>query len=838
MGDENKAKIFKLDTGSQIKITKKGKIKLPRKSKDYDGIIKLNSIFNAIDAAWQKNGKIDGDEWNLVNKLYAIIGKDQDKPTINSAELDWLNTFTNTDDVKKFIEDRYNELFPEGKAEEVVTTLKEQNTDNKVKQVVEVTEEEAAGQAPAAAANREATAKTELQNRNAALNDKVATLANELEEAVTAQGAEYTVREGDRLWNIAVDELKKQEITKPTDRQIIDMLAKIKKLNPELDINFIKIGQKIKLPAKAVTPPAEVDFKDKTEAEQIAAIKDMSLQQLDDLAGRVVYKGNDDKDGDLKDLGNNVKKAIVKRAVELYKEGKGDPANLTNLLKIRTLIKWVNFGEEELPASDKLVQVPDGTKDKDAAQKVFNAANALLAEVANCKPEEIEIEEGRGSEQKYKWKNADYNGKWINFIEYDSGEIEVRIYYKKDNNGSDIAEVKYVFDGDNMTGYADTEHTSGKYGCIITGGIEKEAILALVNKVFNNDPTKEQLRDDILETFFEVTGESEDKTYKFNPTKPMNADEQKRFEEVLNESGNEKMKAAYKAYLDNQKAAGLVTVPKGTPEGVQEVFDEANEFLTELANMENKPGVVSERFSDHYEFKTAVGGKKVTICKYDDGTIKIYINSNTDKRYTRASGVKYDANEVMYEIGKNGKIIGWYNNIDYSNEAMDGKITEGIDQAAIEELARKIFNNGEKAESFQDVGNYYVGARIGYDLYKQVKGAGSGDGADILNGGEITKDNIIGVIEGFNAKGSLYDDQCITEFLRNELFLTKDTVLKPANYLLKKAESVNLTNSPEYTNLKKAMEDYRSYPFDHYAQEVDKCIDALINKIKEIEAKK
>lgn len=833
MGDENKAKIFKLDTGSQIKITKKGKIKLPRKIKDEEssGIIKLNSIFNAIDAAGQKNGKIDGnDEWNLVNKLYAIIGKDQDKPTINSAELAWLNTFTNEDDVKKFIEDKYNELFPDNKPKEVVATIGDQNTDNIVKQVVEVTEEEEVTE-EVIVVTEQATAKTELQNRNAALNNKVATLADELEETVTAQGAEYTVRNGDRLWNIAVDELKKQEITKPTDRQIIDMLAKIKKLNPDLDINFIKIGQKIKLPENAVTPPAEVDFKDKTEAEQIAAIKDMSLQQLDDLAGRVVNTG--DGDGDLNNLGNDVKKAIVERAVELYKEGKGDPANLTNLLKIRTLIKWVNFGEEELPASDKLVQVPDSTKDKDAAQKVFNAANALLAEVANCKPEEIEIEEGRGSEQKYKWKNADYNGKWINFIEYDSGEIEVRIYYKKDNNGSDIAEVKYVFDGDNMTGYADTEHTSGKYGCIITGGIEKEAILALVNKVFNNDPTKEQLRDDILETFFEVTGESEDKTYKFNPKSPMNQKEQANFEEVLNESSNEKMKAAYKAYLGNQKAAGLVTVPKGTPEGVQEMFNEANAFLVEAANQ--GPKVTIQRDSDNDMCEIKVDGKWIRLRKYDNGLVNVLISNNTEKR-----DAGKDLAEVEYSIDEDGNIFGYYNN-DHSNQKMDGFIESGINKDEILALVSKIFNNGEKAESFQDVGNYYVGARIGYDLYKQVKGAGSGNAADIINN-QITEDNVIGVIDKFNVLSYKNDDdQCITMFLHSQWGLGRSTAAIPAAKLLLKAEQLGLQDTQEYTRLKGAYNCYTNASStnrsigsgQNEATSIDDAMNALIKMIQE-----
>ena len=239
----------------------------------------------------------------------------------------------------------------------------------------------------------------------------------------------------------------------------------------------------------------------------------MKLAELDKLAGRVVNTG--DGDGDLKELGNDVKKAIVDRAVELYKEGKGDPSNLDHIYNIRTLVKWVTFDT-----------------------------------------------------------NAEKN------------------------------QVK-----------------------------QKEMV------------------EQILETFFEVTGEGEAKTYTFKPSQALDQAQKEKFETVLNESGNEGMKAAYKAYLDNQKAAGLVTVPDGTPEGVQEMFDEANAFLLEVAGMEKK-SIKTGRNDDkgYYWCTVDVDGKWIHIRKYDDGKVQINISNNTEARDTDTDGTKYGGAEVGYVI--------------------------------------------------------------------------------------------------------------------------------------------------------------------------------------------
>ena len=94
----------------------------------------------------------------------------------------------------------------------------------------------------------------EAKKRNAQLKAKVDTLVGELGD-VTAQEKEHEVKKGDRLWNIAIKQLNEQGVTNPSTQQIINMIAQIKKLNPEMDINNLKIGQKIKLPAAKTDPP-------------------------------------------------------------------------------------------------------------------------------------------------------------------------------------------------------------------------------------------------------------------------------------------------------------------------------------------------------------------------------------------------------------------------------------------------------------------------------------------------------------------------------------------------------------------------------------------------------
>ena len=772
MSDESIKFSFNKNKKVYVEVKSDGTIVHGKKDKSKQ----LATIFEQIAALNDNTTMIDSAEERKLVKMLRAIFSLGDSENIDKDELKWINEL-GTNDVKNYIEAKYNALkgnitkeylvTDEELAKPKVDTEKQQARDNIIKgladrvqavegatadgqqvykethgkrffifnennefcEVVEqggnyviqdnavikpddiaedqqvVAEREAAAQIQAQKA-ADQQRRNQIKTSNDQLSSKVDTLVKDLGD-VTAQKGEYEVKIGDRLWNIAIEQLNKQEVTNPSTQQIINMIAQIKKLNPEMDINNLKIGQKIKLPATEVESPKgdDQDFVKKDETEQIKLIKEMNLEELCKLAGRVVYKGNDDKDGDLKDLGNDVKKAIVERAVELYKEGKGDPANLMNLLNIRTLITWVTF---------------DNDKEKNTAIQA-------------------------------------------------------------------------------------------------------------------------KLRDDILETFFKVTGEGEDKTYTFNPTRPMIADEQERFEKVLNESGSQKMKAAYQAYKNDLAIKNLVRVPAGTPEGVQEVFNEANEFLTELANMENKPNVVSERYSDHYEFKTAVDGKIVRIDKYDDGKIKIYINSNTDKRDTKADGSKYDGWEVVYEIDKDGKMTGQYNN-DYNNTVFDGTITVGIDKDAIEELARKILNRGKYQTDFNNIVDYYVGAYVGEKLYGAVKGLGSGDAANIIKD-KITKDNVIGVIEKFNAlaKDSIYDQE-ITLWLCGETNLdrTQHDVI-PAQKLLDKAKELGLENSYEYKNLKSAIEKYLN---DHSsnqagsAKKVDENINLLITKIKEAEAKK
>ncbi len=753
---------FSLTSNKKVFVTVDMRSGIITHGKDNKANKKLLTIFNAI-AQMNDNSDIDSaEEQKLVEMLKAIFSLG-DSENIDKDELEWINKL-GANNVKNYIETKYNELkdkidkkyqvADEEPAEPEVDTEKQQARDNIIKglaervkvvegatadgqqvykethgtrffifnennefcEVVEqggnyVIKDDAAvikpddiAEDPQVVAEREAAAQIQAQKaakqkqmaqvkrRNDQLSSKVDNLVKDLGD-VTAQKVEHEVKKGDILWNIAIEQLKKQEVTNPSTQQIINMIAQIKKLNPEMDINNLKIGQKIKLPAAKTEPPKGDDqnFVKKDEKEQIKLIKEMNLEELDKLAGRVVNTG--EGDGDLNNLGDDVKKAIVECAVALYKEGKGAPSNLDHIYNIRTLVKWVTFVTDEK----------------------------------------------------------------------------------------------------------------------------------------QNQVKQKEMVEQILETFFEVKEEGETKTYTFKPTQALNEAQKGRFETVLKEYGNDGMKAAYKAYLDNQKAAGLVTVPEGTPEGVQEIFNEANAFLLEVADMEDKSIQIGRDDDNGYYYcRVDIDGKWINLRKYDDGKVKIRISNNTEVRDIDENGEKYDGAEVEYVIDKDGNIIGRYDN-DHTNNVYDGHINSGINSDELLNLVCKIFNYGVKAENFQDVMNYRIGLEVGENLYKQVKGVGSGNAADIINN-QITEDNVIGVIDKFNILSYKNDDdQCITKFLMREWGLTTDECRKPATMLLKKAEKLGLQQSTqEYYNLQYAIK-HSGY------KEIDEAVNALIKKIQEDE---
>lgn len=252
MGDR-KAIIFKLDNGGYIKIKKNGEIKIKGQNKDNKGQLEeLQSIFkdfiNSEYVGGNNNGKIDTEsEWDLVEKLYKIIGKDQTNPTINDAEYNWLTAEfyeTGTDvTIKSYIEGKHKELFPE-QSEEA-----EKVTDDEIPQNVSSTIK-AGGTEPTSVADTgndpNQAVKSKSDKLKEIVDNKVSKM-NTTDIAISTQ--EREVKKDDTLYVIAREACISNGIKNPGYKAVSNMIALIVKLNPQIkDINRIQTGWKLKIP--------------------------------------------------------------------------------------------------------------------------------------------------------------------------------------------------------------------------------------------------------------------------------------------------------------------------------------------------------------------------------------------------------------------------------------------------------------------------------------------------------------------------------------------------------------------------------------------------------------
>lgn len=141
---------------------------------------------------------------------------------------------------------------------------------------------------------------------------------------------------------------------------------------------------------------------------------------------------------------------------------------------------------------------------------------------------------------------------------------------------------------------------------------------------------------------------------------------------------NEKIREA-----DREKAYHNKNIGK-----IQKTFDDANDFLVEVANMKKKPKIQkghSEK--DNYNWKSATlpDGRWIEV-EYDDkgeiNNIKISHDTTPDHE---SDGSTYDGVDVKYY-----KDIAWYD-IDKSNGNWEGSIRSGYDFEKLKAVAEKIF---------------------------------------------------------------------------------------------------------------------------------------------------
>lgn len=142
----------------------------------------------------------------------------------------------------------------------------------------------------------------------------------------------------------------------------------------------------------------------------------------------------------------------------------------------------------------------------------------------------------------------------------------------------------------------------------------------------------------------------------------------------------------------NKEVAEVQEFNKTELPKAQKVFDDANRFLAEVANMEPKPELESghnENGDCDWKKVTLPDGRWIEVWYNSEGEIseiKISHDTSPDKR---SDGSTYEGAEICYE-----KDIARYNT-DKNNHKYEGRITSGYDFEKLKALAEKIFGKKE-----------------------------------------------------------------------------------------------------------------------------------------------
>ena len=251
--DRNGKKIY-LDEGKSYKKAKK-------ELKD------LQPIFDAIDEVGNKKGKVDGKETELLNLLRGKLGK-----------------YISEDSMKKLVEDFQKSgksieefLKDEAPTSGTVPVVEFKEYPNPIEMIKEILEEDAAKAEEKSVADGVKNEVAESEPKTSkptpekvaddgkssmrAYNNTIQNLKQKYGDKKDALNGEfaktYTVKKGDSLYKIAVEQLKAENGgKKPGYVEINKRIAEIALVNNINDVNKVKVGQELKVgktPAPADT---------------------------------------------------------------------------------------------------------------------------------------------------------------------------------------------------------------------------------------------------------------------------------------------------------------------------------------------------------------------------------------------------------------------------------------------------------------------------------------------------------------------------------------------------------------------------------------------------------
>ena len=140
----------------------------------------------------------------------------------------------------------------------------------------------------------------------------------------------------------------------------------------------------------------------------------------------------------------------------------------------------------------------------------------------------------------------------------------------------------------------------------------------------------------------------------------------------------------------NEETAEVEEYNKTELPKAQKVFDDANRFLAEVANMEPKPEIESGHNEEgDWKAITLPDGRWIEVRYNSEGEISKILISHDTSPNKRPDGSTFDGADISYE-----KDIAEYDT-DKNNDVFDGSITSGYDFERLKALAEKIFGKNE-----------------------------------------------------------------------------------------------------------------------------------------------
>lgn len=216
-------------------------------------------------------------------------------------------------------------------------------------------------------------------------------------------------------------------------------------------------------------------------------------------------------------------------------------------------------------------------------------------------------------------------------------------------------------------------------------------------------------------------------------------------------------------------------------------FNEAKSF-SDLATEKSLRTTYCDKiyYSDSENKHYIYDAKSNTFTELEGDVIEVYNIAGKEIHFRGANGKTYETSLEHYKTIMSN-LSNLENDTQVSEHDSNGKYLSRTKQKTTPPNNKKVIKN--------PIGSNYEAAKnIGINLYTEMKGLGSGNARDIINS-QINRDNIIGVIDGFE---SISPNENILVYIWHEFNLNFSDMNNIVKNVLRQAEYCGLKNTDEY----------------------------------------